>query len=37
MVAAGATLGIVLTPIVTPAVLGAVGFSAVGPVAGEPY
>ncbi len=34
--AAGATAGVVLTPIVAPAALGVVGFSAAGPVAGEP-
>ncbi len=33
--AAGATAGVVLTPIVGPAVLGVVGFGAAGPVAGE--
>ncbi len=33
--AAGATVGVVLTPIVAPAALGVVGFGAAGPVAGE--
>ncbi len=33
--AACATAGVVLTPIVAPAALGVVGFSAAGPVAGE--
>ncbi|KAI9465363.1 hypothetical protein BJY52DRAFT_1221020 [Lactarius psammicola] len=34
VIAAGATTGVVLTPIVAPAALGVVGFSAAGPVAG---
>ncbi|KAH9046770.1 hypothetical protein EDB84DRAFT_1464251 [Lactarius hengduanensis] len=34
MAAAGAVLGVVLTPIVTPALLGLIGFSAAGPVVG---
>ncbi|KAI9465367.1 hypothetical protein BJY52DRAFT_683695 [Lactarius psammicola] len=32
--AAGAVLGVVLTPIMVPAILGLFGFSAIGPVAG---
>jgi len=34
LVAAGATAGVLLTPILAPAALGVVGFSALGPVAG---
>lgn len=33
-VAIGATAGVLLTPVVAPAVLGVVGLSAAGPVAG---
>jgi hypothetical protein len=37
MGAAGATVGIILTPLVAPAALGVVGFGAAGPVAGESH
>ncbi len=35
MGAAGAAVGVILTPIVAPTALGVVGFGASGPVAGE--
>ena len=34
---AGACAGVLLTPIVAPIALGAVGFGAAGPIAGEPH
>ena len=34
---AGACAGVLLTPIVAPNALGAVGFGAAGPIAGEPH
>lgn len=36
MAAVGATASLILTPIVAPAALGVVGFSAAGPVACKP-
>ena len=34
--AAGACVGVLLTPIVAPIALGVVGFGAAGPILGEP-
>lgn len=33
----GATAGILFTPVVTTGLLGAIGFGALGPIAGKPH